>query len=46
MRQVWLRATSIFRRLSGNEIAVALAVVDRLAHGFEGNVELGRDGFR
>ena len=41
-----LRATAFLRGLGCNEITLALAVVERLAHGFERNVELGRCGFR
>lgn len=41
-----LRATAFLRGLGCNEITLALAVVERHAHGFERNVELGRCGFR
>ena len=41
-----LRATAFLRGLGCNEITLALAVVERHAHGFERNVVLGRCGFR
>ena len=46
MCQVRLRATAFFRGLCSNEVAVALAIVERLPHGVEREVVFGRGCLR